>query len=226
MARKKKLNNDFIVKYKEVTGINLLSRPLGYHLSQDYSRQNEELNERYNFLKENHLKTHLSKQFIDENSDRVLQVPFVSIVDHENYILNYDRNDFIIDLRTYPLMLNFDPRGAEWRYFEIQDDSMEPEFLIGDIVLASLVPKMDWKVWLQKLYSHIIVTTNKLWIRRLYSKDGKKLILVSSNKKYEPIPLDISEVNELWFVRALHRNHINNEPELEDKDILKKIKMV
>lgn len=65
-------------------------------------------------------------------------VPMVPFKAQAGYVRAFDQVEFLDTLEKYALPPGVDPRGAEWRYFEVEGDSMEPTFHSGDIVLSTL----------------------------------------------------------------------------------------
>lgn len=79
-------------------------------------------------------------------STQVPSIPFLPVKTQGGYVKNYDQVQYMDTLEKYALPPGVDPRGAEWMYFEVDGDSMEGTFFKGDIIMASLVPMMDWEI--------------------------------------------------------------------------------
>ena len=71
-------------------------------------------------------------------------VPLVPVKAQAGYSKAYSSIDFIGQLEVYPIVPGIDHRGAIWRYFQVDGDSMVNTFTDGDYVLASQVPREDW----------------------------------------------------------------------------------
>ena len=128
-------------------------------------------------------------------------VPLIPFKAQAGYVRAFDQVEFLDTLERYALPPGVDPRGAEWRYFEVQGDSMEPTFYSGDIILGSMVPLEDWQQ-LRNFYIYIIVTHDSLLIKRIFCKTMEEWVLISDNeKKYDQQLIDAKSIRELWVFR-------------------------
>lgn len=64
-----------------------------------------------------------------KNGSNPYLVPFVDIPAQAGYSRAYSNIDYIATLKQYPILPDVDPAGAEWRYFQVDGDSMEDERL-------------------------------------------------------------------------------------------------
>jgi phage repressor protein C with HTH and peptisase S24 domain len=88
-----------------------------------------------------------------------------------------------------------------WRYFEIDGDSMEPTFTSGDVVLATMVPHVDWQD-VKDFCVYVILTGDQLLIKRIYKKSEREWVLVSDNEEVAPqVLLNGEDVKQLWLLR-------------------------
>jgi phage repressor protein C with HTH and peptisase S24 domain len=137
-----------------------------------------------------------------------LMVPLVPIKAQAGYIQSHDLIDFIEQLEKFPMAPGINPRGAEWRWFEVQGESMEPTLYEGDYLLCSMVPQDDWQN-LENYYLHVIVAKGSMWVKRVFRKSKTVWVLISDNKKIkkEHIQRDIpvEDIREVWKVRR----HLN-----------------
>lgn len=156
---------------------------------------------RESVIKEPNGNHYLNERLNNKNSDNPYLVPFVDLPALAGYVKAYDQIDYIHTLKRYPILPDVDPHGAIWRYFQIDGDSMEPEFRHGDVILTSQVPKEDWNQF-SNLYSYVIVTDTNLWFKDVdrVGLDGK-WILLSQNEAYDPFTVNIQEVKQLWVMR-------------------------
>lgn len=134
-------------------------------------------------------------------------IPFLPIKAQGGYVKSYDQMQYMETLDRFALPPGVDHRGAEWMYFEVDGDSMEGTFTPGDILLASLVPQMDWDQ-LRNFYVYVIVTESDLWIKRLYRKNEKQWVMISDNEDSYPQQLiNVEDVKQLWvYRRTWHTN--------------------
>lgn len=146
-------------------------------------------------------KSFLEKRRAQKNSHSTFMAPLVPAKAQAGYIKSHDQITFLDTLEKYALPPGVDYRGAIWRYFEIEGDSMEPTFHNRDVVLASMVPQMDWPE-IRNFYIYIILTETNLFIKRLFRKTAKSWVMISDNEKeYGQVLLPVEEIKELWVFR-------------------------
>jgi phage repressor protein C with HTH and peptisase S24 domain len=134
-------------------------------------------------------------------------VPLVPVKAQAGYASSYDNSDFLNNLELYPILPGINPRGAVWRYFEIQGDSMEPGLYGSDLVLVSMVPPEDWQD-VKKEQVYVIVTSSDVFIKIVYPLDKNTWLLKSSNKKHKDRKIEVKDIKELWYFRRLVSNKI------------------
>ena len=91
-------------------------------------------------------------------------------------------------------------RNATYRGFQIEGDSMLPNFRPEEWVLAKAVPNLsdasDHKVYVVVMYDTVVV-------KKLHKlNDPSKVKLVSFNTEYQPFEVEVSEIQELWQVNS------------------------
>ena len=144
---------------------------------------------------------YLSSRFQIKQQNLPYLVPLIPFKAQAGYLRAFDQVEFLDTLEKYALPPGVDPRGAEWRYFEVQGDSMEPTFFSGDIILGSMVPLEDWQQ-LRNFYIYVIVTHESLLIKRIFRKTMDEWVLISDNeKKYDQQLIDARIIRELWVFR-------------------------
>jgi transcriptional regulator with XRE-family HTH domain len=97
------------------------------------------------------------------------------------------------------------PKNRTYRAFEIQGDSMLP-MQPGSIIFGEYLDNVA-TIKNGKLY--ILVTRQDgIVFKRVFnfSGDEAKLLLVSDNRQYQPYPVDIEDVLEVWFAKAFFSN--------------------
>lgn len=142
-----------------------------------------------------------------KNSGHTTMVPLVPVKAQAGYAHSYSNTDFLNKLELYPILPGIDPRGAVWRYFEVQGDSMEPGLYERDLVLVSMVPPEDWKD-VKKEQVYVIVTGEEVLIKLIFPIDRENWLLRSTNKRHKDRKLEISNIKELWYFRRLVSNKL------------------
>ena len=99
-------------------------------------------------------------------------------------------------------------RNASYRGFQVEGDSMMPDFEEGDWVLARSVDAIN-DIKSSKIY--IIVLTDSLLLKKIsLSRGERQLVLISINEEYSPIVIEKTEVQEVWEVRSKLTFSIND----------------
>lgn len=132
-------------------------------------------------------------------SDPVL-VPLVPVKAQAGYARSFSNSEYIERLDLYPILPGIDPRGAVWRYFEVEGDSMEPKLFETDLVLVSMVPYEDWKE-IKDGGIYVVVTEDDVLIKKVVLKSESSWILESLNKRHKQKPINPTDIKELWFYR-------------------------
>lgn len=150
----------------------------------------------------------MEQRRISKQNKSSLVAPFIPVKAQAGYTKAIDQEVYADALEKYGLPPCVDPMGAFWRYWEIEGDSMEPEFKSGEVILTSQVPKVDWDS-LRDYYAYIIVTKDQVLFKRVYpkSKTPGNWVLISANEKmYEQQLQPIDDVREVWVFRRLIRD--------------------
>lgn len=91
-------------------------------------------------------------------------------------------------------------RNATYRGFQIEGDSMTPNFHSGEWVLGKAVAAIeeanDNKVYVIVLYDSVLVKK----LQKL--PDSSRVRLISLNEEYDPIEISVDEIQELWQVNS------------------------
>lgn len=165
-------------------------------------------------------------------SEDIFLVPYVDIPAQAGYKKAYDHIDYIQTLKKYPILPNVDPLGAIWRYFQIEGDSMEnpnPKenedegFKSGDVILTSQVPREDWND-IKDYHTHVIVTETDLWIKDIFKESNDEWILLSANVNYDPFPIKVQDIRQLWVMRRHVKNRAKKHRRYNIDEIRKQLK--
>jgi transcriptional regulator with XRE-family HTH domain len=119
------------------------------------------------------------------------------------YLSGYQDVEYVKDLPKISLPVL--PKNKTYRAFEIQGDSMLP-VQPGSIIFGEYLDDVA-SIKNGKLY--ILVTKQDgIVFKRVFNfaGDEAKLLLVSDNRQYQPYPLDVEDVLEVWFAKAFFSN--------------------
>jgi len=132
--------------------------------------------------------------------EKILHVPVPA---QAGYASEINNPTFIEELPAYTLP-DYKYKVGTHRSFDVAGDSMEPTLFEGDKVICSYLEPNLWLSSIKDNYVYVIVTRGDVLVKRIYNKidDGKRLILVSDNDYYEPYPVNIVDIKEMWYVRA------------------------
>ncbi len=135
-----------------------------------------------------------------KNSTAPMLVPLVPIKAQAGYARSFASTDYLNKLDLYPILPDIDPRGAIWRYFEIQGDSMESTLFERDYILVSQVPHEDWQD-IRNGQVYVIVTGDEVLVKKVHLKDKDHWLLKSSNKRYKDRLIPVQDIKEVWYYR-------------------------
>jgi SOS-response transcriptional repressor LexA len=138
------------------------------------------------------------------------KVVIVDKLDNENLVLvnqkaaaGYPHN--VQDVEWYQQLPAFDLplpqyRNATYRGFQIEGDSMLPNFQQEDWVLAKATASMN-EASNNKIY--VIVLPDSVLVKKLQKlPDPSKILLISLNQEYVPFEVNVSDIQELWQVNS------------------------
>lgn len=127
--------------------------------------------------------------------------PFFPVKAQAGYVKAYDQTVYVDALEQYALPPGVNPQGAIWRYWEVDGESMEPEFHKGDVILTSQVPQMDWEN-IRNFYLYVLVTEDTVCFKRVFCKNEREWVLISVNEDIYPQKLiNVEEIKEVWVFR-------------------------
>ena len=135
-----------------------------------------------------------------QNDERIVHVPMPA---QAGYATSLNDPNFIQDLPSYTLP-DYKYKVGTHRSFDLSGDSMEPTLFEGDKVVCSYLEPSLWENALKDSYVYVIVTKGDILIKRIENrlKEERSLRLLSDNAYYPPYDLKISEIREIWYVRA------------------------
>ncbi|MEH6408274.1 MAG: LexA family transcriptional regulator [Leeuwenhoekiella sp.] len=149
------------------------------------------------------------------------KVVTVDASDNENLVLvnqkaaaGYPHN--VQDLDWYQQLPAFDLplpqyRNATYRGFQIEGDSMLPNFYPDDWVLGKAISNMD-EASNNKVY--VVVLPDAVVVKKLQKlPNPSKILLISLNQEYLPFEVNVSDIQEIWQVNSKLTFHLDTPSE-------------
>jgi phage repressor protein C with HTH and peptisase S24 domain len=135
-----------------------------------------------------------------ENEERIVHVPVPAQAGYAGERLD---TVFFQELPTYSLP-DYKYRVGTHRSFDVSGDSMEPTLFEGDKVVCSYVEPNFWENSVRDNFVYVVVTRGDVLIKRVFNKirENRSIELHSDNDFYQPYQIAVSDVRELWYVRA------------------------
>jgi transcriptional regulator with XRE-family HTH domain/signal peptidase I len=135
-----------------------------------------------------------------QNDERIVHVPIPA---QAGYASESSDPTFVQELPTYTLP-DYKYKVGTHRSFDVSGDSMEPTLFEGDKVVCSYLEPTLWENSLKDSYVYVFVTKGDVLVKRVQNKirEEKCVTLISDNAYYEPYDVKITEVVEIWYVRA------------------------
>lgn len=125
-------------------------------------------------------------------------IPLIREEAHAGYIQGHRDTEYLNTLDVYKIP-GFEE--GNYRLFEINGDSMIPTIYPREMVVSEFVE--EWEK-LENGTLCVVITEDGIVAKRLYFYDENKnlLILKSDNSKFQTYTVDISEVHEIWLIKA------------------------
>lgn len=135
-----------------------------------------------------------------KDDERIVHVPVPA---QAGYASEMSDPVFIQELPAYTLP-DYKYKVGTHRSFDVAGDSMEPTLFEGDKVVCSYLEPTLWETSIKDSYVYVIVTRADVVVKRVFNqlKTEKRLELRSDNAFYEPYPVHLGDVREVWYVRA------------------------
>lgn len=146
--------------------------------------------------------SYLRQRWLDKVASEDYFVPFIPFQARAGYSRNYENVDYLHEeFEMYQLPPGINPRGAEWRWFEVGGDSMSPLLEENDVLLCSLVPVADWQD-LEQFKIYVVVWKDMVSVKRVAIDKGD-FILISENEASKDPQRRISstDIKEVWKLR-------------------------
>ncbi len=135
-----------------------------------------------------------------QEDERIVHVPIPA---QAGYATELGDPGFVQDLPTFTLP-DYKYKVGTHRSFDVSGDSMEPTLFEGDKVVCSFLEPSLWETGIKDNYVYVIVTRADIIVKRVnnFIKNDKQLEVISDNSFYEPYRINMSDVREIWYVRA------------------------
>jgi phage repressor protein C with HTH and peptisase S24 domain len=135
-----------------------------------------------------------------ENDERIVHVPVPAQAGYVGEMLD---QTFFQELPTYTLP-DYKYKVGTHRSFDVSGDSMETTLFEGDKVVCSFIEPNLWESSIKDNYVYVVVTRGDVVVKRVFNKikTERKLELHSDNDYYHPYTVPVSDVREIWYVRA------------------------
>lgn len=110
---------------------------------------------------------------------------------------------FVQSLPTYSLP-DYKYKVGTHRSFDVPGNSMEPTLFEGDKVVCAFLEPTLWESGIKDNYAYVIVTRSDVVVKRVrnYIDKSKELEVISDNSFYETYRIPLSDLREIWYVRA------------------------
>ncbi|MDT0688677.1 LexA family transcriptional regulator [Salegentibacter sp. F188] len=145
----------------------------------------------------------------------------VNSADNENILMvsqkaaaGYPHN--VQDVEWYNQLPAFDIplpefRNATYRGFQIEGDSMLPNYRPGEWVMGKAMSGID-EASNNKIY--VVVLYDSVLVKKLQKlPDPSKMLLISLNEEYLPIEVKMNDIQELWQVNSKLTFNLDNPSE-------------
>ncbi len=127
-------------------------------------------------------------------------ISVVPIMAQAGYSKHYLDPKFVDELEEIKLP-NLPYHGERYRVFEVSGDSMEPTLKEHFHVVAERVEPEFWDTTAQ-FYIYVVVTDDRIMVKRLYRKDAGTFVLISDNEEFYPqFVMKKEEIKEIWLVK-------------------------
>ena len=141
----------------------------------------------------------VSPKVISLNSSENENMVLVSQKAAAGYPHNVQDVDWYQQLPAFDIPLP-EYRNATHRGFQIEGDSMLPNFRPGEWVLGKAVPTIE-EASNNRIY--VVVLYDSVLVKKLQKlPDPSKILLISLNEEYLPIEVNVNDIQELWQVNS------------------------
>jgi phage repressor protein C with HTH and peptisase S24 domain len=135
-------------------------------------------------------------------------VPVINRYAYASYVDSWDDPGYIESMQTLPTT---EMEDGNYLWFEVKGDSMTsetyPSIEEGDYILGRELYKHHWQqLQLRRIKVWIIVHRTKgILIKEIVKQDKNIITCHSWNRFIEPFPLDLNDINQLFYFKQLLR---------------------
>lgn len=141
----------------------------------------------------------VSPKVLSINSSEKENILLVNVKAAAGYPQNLMDVDWYQQLPAFDIPLP-EYRNATYRGFQIEGDSMLPNFRPGEWVLGKAVSSVEEA---NENKIHVFVMFDSVLIKKLQKTANPQVVLLHSlNQEYAPLEVEVSEIQELWQVNS------------------------
>lgn len=135
-----------------------------------------------------------------QDDERIVHVPIPA---QAGYVSELSNPVFVQELPSYTLP-DYKYKVGTHRSFDVAGDSMEPTLFEGDKVVCSFLEPTLWETGIKDNYVYVVITRADVVVKRVFNriKEERCLELGSDNSFYDNYKIPLSDVREIWYVRA------------------------
>ena len=140
-----------------------------------------------------------SPKVITMNSEERENILMVPIKASAGYAANVQDTDWYQELPIFNIPLP-QYQDASYRAFQVRGDSMVPALAQGEWVLAKAVESTSYA---NNERIHVVVSDDTVVVKKLKKTERPDVVnLISLNRDYPVIEMDVMEIKELWEVNS------------------------
>lgn len=160
----------------------------------------------------------VSPKVVTVNSAEQENILLVNVKAAAGYPHNLQDVDWYQQLPAFDIPLP-QYRNATYRGFQIEGDSMLPNFRQGEWVLGKAVGSVEEA---SENKVHVFVLYDSVLIKKLQkTADSSKVMLLSLNEDYAPLEVNVDEIQELWQVNSKLTFHLD---EASESNLLRELR--
>ncbi len=150
-----------------------------------------------------------SPLFVNPEMELKRNISYVPVKAHAGYGEQLDNPVFEDDLEKFAIPGSHFS-DEDFRCFEVEGQSMQPNYFSGDKVICSAIAPVYFAQALRENATYIIVTAHSIFLKRIVNKikTDNIITLISDNQNFDAMDLSIKDVLEIWKVEGLITNRV------------------